>query len=158
MTTRKDNSRGIDRRTLLKISAATSAMAAAGVYAPAVHAQARPIKIGYVSPATGPLAAFAAADEFMLGQFRQATRNGLRVGNTTRPIQIILKDSQSNPNRAARHLGFHRRPLQDRALPAAAAIDRHRRGQAARVWGEEARRLGSARHRRKPRRPRISAE
>ncbi len=50
MTTRKDTPRGIDRRTLLKISAATSAMAAAGISAPAI-AQARPIKIGYVSPA-----------------------------------------------------------------------------------------------------------
>ena len=96
MTTSKDTPRGIDRRTLLKISAATSAMAAAGVYAPAI-AQARPIKIGYVSPATGPLAAFAAADQFMLGQFREATKSGLKG----RPIQVILKDSQSNPNRAA---------------------------------------------------------
>ena len=96
MTTRKDTPRGIDRRTLLKISAATSAMAAAGISAPAI-AQARPIKIGYVSPATGPLAAFAAADQFMLNQFRNATKNGLKG----RPIQVILKDSQSNPNRAA---------------------------------------------------------
>ena len=96
MTTRNDTPRGIDRRTLLKISAATSAMAAAGISAPAI-AQARPIKIGYVSPATGPLAAFAAADQFMLNQFRTATKNGLKG----RPIQVILKDSQSNPNRAA---------------------------------------------------------
>ena len=96
MTKRNDTPRGIDRRTLLKISAATSAMAAAGISAPAI-AQARPIKIGYVSPATGPLAAFAAADQFMLNQFRTATKNGLKG----RPIQVILKDSQSNPNRAA---------------------------------------------------------
>ena len=96
MTTSKYTPRGIDRRTLLKISAATSAMAAAGISAPAI-AQARPIKIGYVSPATGPLAAFAAADQFMLNQFRNATKNGLKG----RPIQVILKDSQSNPNRAA---------------------------------------------------------
>ena len=94
--------RGIDRRTLLKMSAATGAMVATGsLAAPAVHAQAKPIKIGYVSPATGPLAPFAAADQFMLGQFKQATKNGLKVGNATRPIEVILKDSQSNPNRAA---------------------------------------------------------
>jgi len=90
------------RRTFIKTSAAAGAALAAGpVFAPAVHAQARPIKIGYVSPATGPLAPFAAADEFMLSQFREATKGGLKVGNTTRPIEVLLRDSQSNPNRAA---------------------------------------------------------
>jgi branched-chain amino acid transport system substrate-binding protein len=86
----------------MKASAATGAALAAGpVFAPAVHAQARPIKIGYVSPATGPLAPFAAADEFMLRQFREGTKGGLKAGNATRPIEVLLRDSQSNPNRAA---------------------------------------------------------
>jgi branched-chain amino acid transport system substrate-binding protein len=94
--------RAVTRRSFIKASAATGAALAAGpVFAPALHAQARPIKIGYVSPATGPLAPFAAADEFMLQQFREATKGGLKVGNTTRPIEVLLRDSQSNPNRAA---------------------------------------------------------
>ena len=94
--------RTLTRRTFIKASAATGAALATGpVFAPAVHAQAKPIKIGYVSPATGPLAPFAAADEFMLQQFREATKGGLKVGNTTRPIEVLLRDSQSNPNRAA---------------------------------------------------------
>jgi branched-chain amino acid transport system substrate-binding protein len=90
------------RRSFIASSAAAGATLAAGpVFAPAVHAQARPIRIGYVSPATGPLAPFAAADEFMLQQFREATKGGLKVGNATRPIEVLLRDSQSNPNRAA---------------------------------------------------------
>ena len=94
--------RTLTRRTFIKASAASGAALAAGpVFAPAVHAQARPIKIGYVSPATGPLAPFAAADEFMLKQFQEATKGGLKVGNGTRPIEVLLRDSQSNPNRAA---------------------------------------------------------
>jgi branched-chain amino acid transport system substrate-binding protein len=94
--------RTLTRRTFIQASAATGASLAAGpVFAPAVHAQARPIKIGYVSPATGPLAPFAAADEFMLKQFQEATKGGLKVGNATRPIDVLLRDSQSNPNRAA---------------------------------------------------------
>jgi branched-chain amino acid transport system substrate-binding protein len=101
MKTRKGNRGGIDRRTLLKYTAATGAIAATGGMPMPAIAQAKPIKIGYVSPATGPLAPFAAADQFMLNQFRQATKAGLKVGNTTRPIEVILKDSQSNPNRAA---------------------------------------------------------
>jgi branched-chain amino acid transport system substrate-binding protein len=96
------HNRAYTRRTFIKASAAAGAALATGpVFAPAVHAQARPIKIGYVSPATGPLAPFAAADEFMLAQFREATKGGLKVGNTTRPVEVLLRDSQSNPNRAA---------------------------------------------------------
>ena len=92
----------LTRRTFIKTTAASGVTLAAGpVFAPAVHAQARPIKLGYVSPQTGPLAAFAEADNFVLGQFRQATKSGFKVGNATRPIEVLVRDSQSNPNRAA---------------------------------------------------------
>jgi len=92
----------LSRRAFIKTSAASGVALAAGpVFAPAVHAQARPIKLGYVSPQTGPLAAFAEADNFVLGQFRGANKGGLKVGNATRPIEVLVRDSQSNPNRAA---------------------------------------------------------
>jgi branched-chain amino acid transport system substrate-binding protein len=98
---RKHERHGIDRRTLLKYSAAGSAaLAIGGVYAPAI-AQAKTIKLGYVSPQTGPLAAFAEADNFVLGQFREAIKGGLKIGNATHPVEVVVKDSQSNPNRAA---------------------------------------------------------
>ena len=58
------------------------------------------IKIGYVTPATGPLAAFAEADDFILTGVREAFADGLRTGNGTRPVEILVKDSQSNPDRA----------------------------------------------------------
>src|SRR5690606_17149869 len=74
MKTYRGKGRGIDRRTLLKMTAASGALAASGSFPMPAIAQARPIKIGYVSPATGPLAAFAAADQFMLNQFREATK------------------------------------------------------------------------------------
>ena len=90
----------IDRRTLLKVSG-SAALATGSVFAPAVHAQAKPIKLGYVSPQTGPLAAFAEADNFVLGQFREAMKGGLKIGNATRPVEVSVRDSQSNPNRAA---------------------------------------------------------
>ena len=50
---------------------------------------------------TGPLAAFAEADNFMLAQFKEATKSGVEVKGVTRPVEVIVKDSQSNPNRAA---------------------------------------------------------
>jgi branched-chain amino acid transport system substrate-binding protein len=101
MTKRLTHSR-IDRRTLLKYSVAGGAALTTGtVFGPAVHAQAKPIKLGYVSPQTGPLAAFAEADNFVLGQFREAMKGGLKIGNATRAIEVSVRDSQSNPNRAA---------------------------------------------------------
>ena len=90
------------RRTFIKSSAAAGAtFAASGVFAPAVRAQAKPIKLGYVSPQTGPLAPFAEADNFILGSFRDTVRGGIKIGSATHPVEVIVKDSQSNPNRAA---------------------------------------------------------
>ena len=59
------------------------------------------IRIGYVSPRTGPLAPFGEADVFILSGVRQALKGGLKAGGKTYQVEIIEKDSQSNPNRAA---------------------------------------------------------
>jgi len=91
----------LNRRGFMKASAATGAALATGsVFAPAVHAAAT-VKIGYVSPQTGPLAAFSEADNFIIGSFKEATKGGIKVGSSTLPVEVIVKDSQSNPNRAA---------------------------------------------------------
>ena len=82
----------ITRRKLLKSSAATGlTFAASGLAAPAIAAGTR-IKLGYISPQTGPLAGFAEADKFIIDGFMDA------VGGD---FEVIVKDSQSNPNRAA---------------------------------------------------------
>jgi branched-chain amino acid transport system substrate-binding protein len=59
---------------------------------PAIAQGAR-IKLGYVSPQSGPLAAFAEADSFILSNFGATA--------AAANFEIIVKDSQSNPNRAA---------------------------------------------------------
>jgi branched-chain amino acid transport system substrate-binding protein len=59
------------------------------------------IKIGYVSPQTGALASFALADNFVVKQVTEALSKGIESGGKTRKVQIIVKDSQSDPNRAA---------------------------------------------------------
>ncbi len=96
----KKYTRGINRRALLQYSAASGAALAAGVESPAI-AQQKPIKLGYVSPQTGPLAAFAEADNFIVGNFKNATKGGIKVGNAMVPVEVLVRDSQSNPNRAA---------------------------------------------------------
>ncbi|HEY4014890.1 MAG TPA: ABC transporter substrate-binding protein [Polyangiaceae bacterium] len=59
------------------------------------------VKIGYISPQTGALASFALADNFVVKQVNQALSKGITSGGKTRTVEIIVKDSQSNPNRAA---------------------------------------------------------
>ncbi len=101
MSTKKTKS-GISRRKFIATSAATGAVAAAATHLPMpAIAQTHTIKIGYVSPQSGPLAAFGESDNFNADNFRAAMRNGLKLGGKTYNIEVIVKDSQSNPNRAA---------------------------------------------------------
>ncbi len=58
------------------------------------------IKIGFVSPQTGPLAPFGEADKWVIEQLRARFEDGLTLGGRKVAVQIVLKDSQSNPNRA----------------------------------------------------------
>lgn len=58
------------------------------------------LKIGYVTPSTGPLSPFAEADEFILQGVRERFVDGLRTKKGTRNVEIIVRDSQSNPDRA----------------------------------------------------------
>ncbi len=102
----------VSRRTFLRIAAGTLATtAAAGVIAACgqqpsgsgssggsgqSNGARRPIKIGYVSPQTGPLAGFGAADAFILKGMPELM--GQKLGRT---VEIVVKDSLSDPNRAA---------------------------------------------------------
>jgi branched-chain amino acid transport system substrate-binding protein len=61
----------------------------------------RAIKIGYVSPQTGALAGFGEADGYVVDGVKDRLGDGLMIGGTAYPIEIIVKDSQSDPNRAA---------------------------------------------------------
>ncbi|MEC9196237.1 MAG: ABC transporter substrate-binding protein [Pseudomonadota bacterium] len=81
----------LSRRSFLKTGAAVTASAIA---LPA-FAKGATIKIGYVSPQSGPLSAFAQADAYVIENFiKAAAAEGISV-------EVIAKDSQSNPNRAA---------------------------------------------------------
>lgn len=59
------------------------------------------IRVGHVSPKTGPLAGFAEADDYVLDAVQQAFAAGLDNNGKTYAVEILSKDSQSNPNRAA---------------------------------------------------------
>lgn len=59
------------------------------------------IKIGHVSPQSGPLAGFGEADPYTLNAIQKIFSSGLSNNGKTYEVQIISKDTQSNPNRAA---------------------------------------------------------
>jgi len=94
------DNRTISRRTLVKTGiGALAAPAVLGVL-PA-QAQSQVIKIGHVSPKTGPLAGFGEADGYILEQVRGILAKGLVSGGKTYKVEIISKDSQSNASRAS---------------------------------------------------------
>ena len=94
------NQSNMNRRALIKSGAAAVA-APALIGANSASAQGRVIKIGHVSPRTGPLAGFGEADTFIIDQVRGILKNGIQSGGRNYQVQIISKDSQSTGNRAA---------------------------------------------------------
>ena len=57
----------------------------------------RAIKIGYVSPQTGPIAAFGEADQFVIEAVQAQWVDGITVAGTVHPIEIVTRDTQSDP-------------------------------------------------------------
>ena len=86
------------RRTFLKTGAAALAATALPRVA---FAAPRTVKIGLVAPLTGPLAIFTEQLPWTLDQVKAFTGGQIDVGGTKHPLEIIVRDSQSNPNRAA---------------------------------------------------------
>jgi len=60
-----------------------------------------PLKIGFVSPITGPAAGFGEPDAYVIGLARKALEGGLTIGGKTYSVEIIDKDGQSNPAQGA---------------------------------------------------------
>jgi len=90
----------ISRRTAVKAGLGALAAPAILRVIPA-DAQSSVIKIGHVSPRTGPLAGFGEADPFIIEQVNKIVERGIPVAGKTYKVQIISKDSQSNASRAA---------------------------------------------------------
>ncbi|TQM03934.1 ABC transporter substrate-binding protein [Pseudonocardia kunmingensis] len=100
--------RRLDRRRFLRTVAATGAVAAAGACAPAPRgAAAAPgatgtVRIGFVSPETGALAAFGETDQYVAAAFEEhVARHPLQIGGRAHGVEVLKRDSQSDPDRAA---------------------------------------------------------
>jgi branched-chain amino acid transport system substrate-binding protein len=93
------------RRRTIKAATALSASAAGLLGFPTLAQVGRKIKIGYVIPHTGHLAGFAEVDRFVLAAINDRLKAGISVAGKTHPVEVLVKDSQSNPNRAAEVAG-----------------------------------------------------
>src|SRR5260370_3380635 len=110
------------RRSLVKAGLGALAAPAVLRISPA-NAQSRVIKIGHVSPRTGPLAGFGEADGFILDQVPPLLRTGLQSGGKTYPVHAISKDSPSTRNPRA-ELAPGPLPCDPPPLPAPSATPR----------------------------------
>ena len=90
------------RRKILKLAAVGGASAIASPWMfQSSRAASKTIKIGMVTPETGPIAAFGEPSQWVAAGVRKALADGITVGGQKYNVEIITKDSQSNPNRAS---------------------------------------------------------
>ncbi len=102
--TRKPDSASPAVDTSRRQVVALAGAGAAGALLPAVAARAaaKPtLKIGFISPLTGPLAGFGETDPFVVDLVRKKTAGGVKIGGTTYAIEMLERDTQSDPSRAS---------------------------------------------------------
>ena len=61
----------------------------------------RRVRLGYVTPQTGSLGGFGEADSFVVERMREHFKDGVKLGKTSYGVDILVKDSQSDAQRAA---------------------------------------------------------
>jgi len=84
----------------------TTAAAGATTTVSATAEAGREIKVGFVDPLTGPIAAFGIPGKYITERWNEAVKDGLVCGDgKNHPIKITVMDSQSDSNRAAQVTG-----------------------------------------------------
>ena len=98
---------GISRRELVKrAGVGIGGMALGGIAAnpvwarPLAHDAASTLKLGFISPRSGPLAGFGEPDPYVLSLARTALAKGLKIGGNTYSVTILDRDTQSDPARS----------------------------------------------------------
>src|SRR5581483_4711157 len=90
------------RRKLLKLAAAGGAGLITSPWTfQSSRAAAKVIKIGQITPETGPIAAFGEPSKWVAEGVEKFLGDGIVVAGEKHKVQILNRDSQSNPNRAS---------------------------------------------------------
>lgn len=91
---------GVNRRSMLKAGLFALTSPAVLRIIPA-NAQSKVIKVGFVNPQTGTLAAFGEPTAFLIEQARRATGGFIESAGKKFELQFLTRDSQSTGSRAA---------------------------------------------------------
>ncbi|WP_423065151.1 ABC transporter substrate-binding protein [Devosia sp. CN2-171] len=93
---------GISRRGFLKTAGAAAAFLSVPATARSAFASGEDvIRIGFVSPQSGPIGIFGDGDPYVLDLVRKTVAEGIDVGGKRYGVEFINKDTQSDPVRAA---------------------------------------------------------
>src|SRR5215831_10629931 len=90
----------ISRRGLIVSAGAAGLAAAARPYGAFAAGPEATLKVGFISPRTGALGGFGETDGYVLELARKALASGLKVGDKTYGVEILDRDTQSDPSRA----------------------------------------------------------
>ncbi|BCH23351.1 ABC transporter substrate-binding protein [Mesorhizobium sp. L-8-10] len=101
----KDHSARPSRRTVLKGLGAGLAASTLGRPMVARAQTAGTIKVGFVTPSTGPLALFGETDGWAVGKIKELLKDGLETSTGRYDVEILVRDGQSDPNKAAQVSG-----------------------------------------------------
>jgi branched-chain amino acid transport system substrate-binding protein len=88
----------LSRRNVLLAGAGAAALPLSGSFSPAFAAD--KLTVGFISPITGPLGGFGQTDGYVLSLVRKALEKGLTIGGKTYEVEILDRDTQSDPSRA----------------------------------------------------------
>jgi branched-chain amino acid transport system substrate-binding protein len=93
-------SKGLSRRDVL-VGAGTAGALLASPYGSFAADPENVLKIGFISPRTGPLGGFGQTDGYVLDHARKALANGFAIDGKTYKVELIDRDTQSDPSRAS---------------------------------------------------------
>src|SRR5271167_995419 len=92
----------ISRRGLIASAGAAGLTAAARPYGAFAAGPEATLKVGFISPRTGKLGGFGETDGYILELARKALASGLKAGDKTYGVEILDRDTQSDPSRPRR--------------------------------------------------------
>jgi branched-chain amino acid transport system substrate-binding protein len=96
----RGNRNGLSRREVMAAAGAGSVALAVG-RGRAFAAPDKVLKVGFVSPRTGALGGFGETDGYVLDVARKALSKGFKIGDQTYQVEILDRDTQSDPSRAS---------------------------------------------------------
>lgn len=99
---KRTKSQGISRRSVLRSGGAIGLAAASSLPFPNIAgAASTTLKIGWVGCLSGVRAPFAEPDPWVHQQIKLLLKDGLKIGDKTYAVEMVIKDNQSEGNRSS---------------------------------------------------------